>query len=81
MFVVKPPTSAGSKSNWSWCTATADQLRGKKCPECAKNVAYGYEHIVTYVGREWHLNCLLDNLTQGVGAADNPLSLLGGAGF
>ena len=43
-------------------------------------MAYGFDAAIHYIGRHWHLSCLLDSLTQGPRLVDNPYSDLG-AGF
>ena len=56
-------TSAPSKSEWSWCICTNEQLRSLKCAKCNKLLGYTYESIIESRGSHWHTACLLDRLT------------------
>ena len=51
-------------SLWSW---SLDEPKGK-CPKCEKALCDRKEHLVLYRGNIYHLDCLLDQLTEHIAA-------------
>jgi hypothetical protein len=57
-------------SEWSWIVTPLEPFA--VCAKCSKALRLSREHLVLWRGKNYHLACLLDQLTQTVPQPDPP---------